>query len=95
MTITEFKDSLKQSSPPSQLSNLLQALWYDAKGDWEAAHNVAQDIRSKEGSWIHAYLHRKEGDLGNASYWYHRANQPVSNKSLTEEWEEIAKAMLA
>ena len=95
MTITEFRDSLKQSSPPSQLSNLLQALWYDAKGDWEAAHNVAQDIRSKEGSWIHAYLHRKEGDLGNASYWYHRANQPVSKKSLTEEWEEITKAMLA
>jgi hypothetical protein len=95
MTITEFKDSLKQSSPPSQLNNLLQALWYDANGDWEAAHNVAQDIHSKEGSWIHAYLHRKEGDLGNASYWYLRANQPVSNKSLTEEWEEIAKAMLA
>jgi hypothetical protein len=95
MTITEFRNSLKQSSPPSQLSNVLQALWYDANGDWETAHNVAQDIRSKEGSWIHAYLHRKEGDLGNASYWYHRANQPVSNKSLTEEWEEIAKALLA
>jgi hypothetical protein len=94
MTITEFKDSLEQSSPPSQLSNLLHALWYDAKGDWEAAHNVAQDIHTKEGSWIHAYLHRKEGDLGNASYWYHRANQPVSNKSLTDEWEEITKSLL-
>jgi hypothetical protein len=95
MTITEFRDSLRQSSPPPQLSNLLQSLWYDAKGDWDAAHNVAQDIHTREGSWIHAYLHRKEGDLGNASYWYHRANQPVSNKSLTEEWEEIAKAILA
>ncbi|HEX6892778.1 MAG TPA: hypothetical protein VF141_18850 [Chryseolinea sp.] len=94
MTITEFKDSLKQSSPPPQSSKLLQALWYDANGDWEAAHNVAQDIHSKEGSWIHAYLHRKEGDLGNASYWYNRANQPVCNKSLTEEWEEIAQALL-
>jgi hypothetical protein len=95
MTITEFRDSLKQSSPPSELSNLLQSLWHDAKGDWDAAHNVAQDINTREGSWIHAYLHRKEGDIGNASYWYHRANRPVSNKSLTEEWEEIAKAMLA
>jgi hypothetical protein len=95
MTITEFKDSLKKPSPPAQSSKPLQALWYDANGDWEAAHNVAQDIHCKEGSWIHAYLHRKEGDLGNASYWYHRANQPVCNKSLPEEWEEIAKAMLA
>ncbi|HMG91309.1 MAG TPA: hypothetical protein VK589_14690 [Chryseolinea sp.] len=95
MTIAEFRDSLKQSSPPSQLSNLLLALWFDAKGDWDAAHNVAQDIHSKEGSWIHAYLHRKEGDLGNASYWYHRASQPISNKSVREEWEEIAQSILA
>lgn len=94
MTFAEFRESLKQSSPPSQLSNTLQALWFDGKGDWEAAHNVAQDIHTKEGSWIHAYLHRKEGDHGNASYWYHRANQPVSRKALMEEWEEIAKALL-
>jgi len=94
MTFSEFRDSLKQSTPPSNLKNTLQALWYDAKGDWESAHNVAQDINTREGSWIHAYLHRKEGDLGNASYWYHRANQPVSKKSLVDEWEEITKAML-
>lgn len=95
MTFSEFTASLQQSKPPSQLSNLLLALWYDGKGDWEMAHNVAQDIHSREGSWIHAYLHRKEGDLGNASYWYHRANQPVSNKSLPDEWEELAKKMLS
>jgi hypothetical protein len=94
MTLSELRESLKQSAPPSQLSDLLKALWFDAKGDWETAHNVAQDIHTREGSWIHAYLHRKEGDLGNASYWYHRANQPVSKKSLAEEWEDIAKALL-
>ena len=94
MTLTEFRDSLKQASPPSELNNLLQSLWHDAKGDWDRAHNVAQDIHTREGSWTHAYLHRKEGDLGNASYWYHRANQPVSKKSLDEEWEEIVKALL-
>ena len=94
MTFTEFKDSLKQSTPPSNLRNTLQALWYDAKGDWETAHNVAQEINTPEGSWIHAYLHRKEGDLGNASYWYRRANQPVSRKNLLDEWEEITRALL-
>ena len=94
MTFSEFRDSLKQSTPPSNLKNTLQALWYDAKGDWESAHNVAQDINTQDGSWIHAYLHSKERDLGNAYYWYHRANQPVSKKSLVDEWEEITKAML-
>ena len=94
MTFSEFKDSLKQSTPPSNLSDTLQALWYDAKGDWESAHNVAQEINTMQGSWIHAYLHRKEGDIGNASYWYRRANQPVSKKSLVDEWEEITNAML-
>ena len=94
MTFSEFKDSLKQSTPPSNLSDTLQALWYEAKGDWESAHNVAQEINTVQGSWIHAYLHRKEGDIGNASYWYRRANQPVSKKSLVDEWEEITNAML-
>jgi len=94
MTLSEFKESIKQSYPPSYINNLLQALWYDAKGNWEAAHNLAQEVNTKDGSWIHAYLHRKEGDLGNASYWYHRANQPVCKKSLVEEWEEIASALL-
>jgi hypothetical protein len=94
MTFSEFKNSLKQPAPPSNLNNMLQALWYDAKGDWTSAHNVAQEINTLEGSWIHAYLHRKEGDLGNASYWYHRANRPASKKSLVDEWEEITKAIL-
>ena len=73
---------------------LLKALWHDAKGDWQSAHHLAQDIPSKDGSWVHAYLHRKEGDLSNASYWYHKAGKPVSDKSLHDEWDEIAQALL-
>ena len=94
MNFEEFKSSLSASSPPAQLSQPLQALWHAGKGDWEAAHMIAQEIRSETGSWIHAYLHRKEGDLGNASYWYHRANKPVAKNSLEEEWEQITKALL-
>lgn len=95
MTLEEFKQSTNEENPPQGLSTLLKALWYDAKGNWESAHNLAQDVHSEEGSWIHAYLHRKEGDVGNASYWYHRAKQPVSKKSLSDEWEEITTALLA
>jgi hypothetical protein len=94
MTLQEFKQSTNEEHPPHGLSTLLKALWYDAKGNWESAHNLAQDVHTTDGSWIHAYLHRKEGDIGNASYWYHRAKQPVSNKSLADEWEEITTALL-
>lgn len=94
MTLSEFKETIKQPDPPSHINSLLKALWYDAKGNWNSAHDLAQDVHSNEGSWVHAYLHRKEGDLGNASYWYHRANQPVCKKSLVEEWDEIAKSLL-
>lgn len=93
MTLTDFKSMLSSSEPPA-LSESLIAMWYDGKGDWERAHNVAQDIRTKEGSWIHAYLHRKEGDTGNAQYWYNRANQPVCNTSLEAEWDAIVTALL-
>jgi hypothetical protein len=94
MNFDNFKSSLINSAPPPGLPGGLQALWYDGKGDWNKAHNIAQDIETAEGSWIHAYLHRKEGDLGNAAYWYHRAKQPVSKTSLQEEWETIVKALL-
>ena len=94
MNFQDFKSSLNASSAPPGLTNSLQALWFDGKGDWEKAHDVAQEIHTAEGSWIHAYLHRKEGDVGNAAYWYHRANQPVCKTSLTEEWENIVKALL-
>lgn len=94
MDLGEFKNSLKENQPPQSLSPSLKALWYDAKGDWNEAHNIAQDIRQSEGSWIHAYLHRKEGDEGNASYWYHRAGKPFCRISLQDEWEEIVVALL-
>jgi hypothetical protein len=94
MSIQEFNATLSLSDPPAGLSPLLQALWYDANGNWDAAHDVAQDVHSPQGSWVHAYLHRKEGDPGNASYWYHRANKPMSQKSLKDEWTEIVSALL-
>jgi hypothetical protein len=71
------------------------ALWHDAKGDWTAAHQTAQDIDNATGAWIHAYLHRKEGDSSNASYWYRRAGKPVSHESLESEWEQIVTTLLA
>ena len=95
MNFQYFINSLGHASMPTSLSESLQAMWYDGKGDWNKAHDIAQEIHGKEGSWIHAYLHRKEGDAGNAAYWYHRANQPVCKTSLAQEWEDIVKALLA
>jgi hypothetical protein len=93
MTLIEFKKTLNNPAPPA-VSALLQALWYDAKGDWEKAHAVAQDVNTKDGSWIHAYLHRKEGDQFNAQYWYDRVNRSMPTASLEEEWNAIAEDLL-
>jgi hypothetical protein len=92
MDYDEFIKSLTANQPPSKISSELKALWYDGKEDWESSHNVAQDIDNKNGSWIHAYLHRKEGDIFNARYWYSKAgkNEPA-NMSLKEEWESLVK----
>ena len=94
MTLDAFRSSLSGPHPPEGISELLQALWYEGKGDWEKAHNIAQDTSSADGSWIHAYLHRVEGDLGNAGYWYQRAGKPVARTSHEEEWEQIVNALL-
>ena len=94
MTFNEFRESLIDSDTPKGFTLLIQALWQDAKGNWEQAHNLAQQESSRDGSWVHAYLHRKEGDIENASYWYSRAGKPVSKLSLDEEWEEIVKTLL-
>jgi hypothetical protein len=69
-------------------------MWEDAKGNWSAAHSIAQEIEDETGSWIHAYLHRKEGDLGNAGYWYRRAKQPTAHDTLEEEWTRIVSRLL-
>ncbi len=80
---------------PNDIPPLLQALLLDAAGDWDSAHAIAQKDASAEGSHVHAYLHRKEGDPGNASYWYHRAGKRMPQISLEEEWEYIAMELLA
>jgi len=96
MTLDEFRQSLTRAdSPPAGLPPLLQALWHDARGDWDRAHQLAQDVDSKAGAWVHAYLHRKEGDEGNAAYWYKRAAREVCNIALEDEWEAIVGALLA
>jgi hypothetical protein len=95
MTLADFKATLSAPAPPAGLGAPLAALWHDARGDWDAAHRVAQDIESPDGAWIHAYLHRKEGDAGNAAYWYQRAGKPVASASLDAEWNAIAAALLS
>lgn len=94
MTLHEFRETLSQSNPPAGASILLLALWHDAKDSWETAHAIAQDVHTDAGAWVHAYLHRKEGDPGNASYWYHKARRKVPTTSLQDEWEEIVSALL-
>ena len=94
MTFEAFKNSLSEDNPPGGVSDLLKALWYDAKDDWEKAHNIAQDIAGKEGSLLHAYLHRVEGDIWNAGYWYNRAQSNRFKGSLEEEWESLTKKFL-
>ncbi len=95
MTLQEFKDSVTAPEPPQLQSPLLDAMWHERKGDWEKAHNIAQDIPTPEASWVHAYLHRREGDIGNAGYWYRRAGRPPVSKDLDREWEEIAGWLLS
>jgi hypothetical protein len=95
MDIESFKRSFAAAEPPGGLSHAVSALWWDAKGDWDKAHKCAQQQENDaEGCWVHAYLHRVEGDLANAGYWYGRAGKPVSEAPLAEEWETIARALV-
>ncbi|WP_349351391.1 MULTISPECIES: hypothetical protein [unclassified Flagellimonas] len=89
-----FEATLDQTAPPEEWPEALQSLWFDANGDWESSHNIAQDLQSTMGSWIHAYLHRKEGDEWNARYWYDRAGKPFPNYSLEEELKVLVEANL-
>jgi hypothetical protein len=90
MTFEQFRKSVGLKQPPEGGSILL-ALWYDARGDWHKAHEIVQDLETHEAAWIHAYLHRKEGDLSNAQYWYRKAGQSLPQGSLEQEWEMIAR----
>lgn len=94
MTLQEFRNSLSQDQPPRELSLALAGLWWDAKGDWQRAHESAQQDEGPAGSWVHAYLHRKEGDASNASYWYNRAKKMQSKDPLEQEWQTITEALL-
>jgi hypothetical protein len=95
MDLAAFRASLSAAAPPPSLSHALRALWLDAKGDWDGAHEAAQADEGGPGDWVHGYLHRKEGDPGNAAYWYRRAKKPICRTSLDEEWRAIAEALLS
>ena len=90
----DFKNALQNKKPNSDWPEALKSLWYDAKGDWKASHEIAQDLDNDLGSWIHAYLHRKEGDEFNAGYWYRRAKREFPEVSLKEEHQEIVEFVL-
>ena len=94
LDLTTFRRSLAAENPPPGLSIPLRALWWDAKGSWDKAHRCAQSDEGTAGAWVHAYLHRKEGDVSNASYWYGRAGRDVPKVSFEAEWEGIARELL-
>ena len=95
MDYPAFRQSLSRSTPPDALDRALQGLWWDAKGDWQRAHECAQEQDDRRGAWVHAYLHRKEGDAANAGYWYRRTGGAAPELSLPEEWEAIVRTLLA
>jgi hypothetical protein len=109
MNLQEFKATLAETLPPKELTPTLAAssdvgayaraalaaLWYAGKNNWEKAHTIAQDIPTREGAWVHAYLHREEGDKGNAQYWYDRAGRKMPSYSLGEEWDKMVAELLA
>lgn len=90
----EFERTLQMSQPPKQWPEALKAMWFDARGNWEAAHDIAQELHNPLGSWMHAYLHRKEGDRFNAGYWYRLANRDYPDISLNEELKVLVEFIL-
>jgi len=94
MEYNEFIESLSADSPPERISSILKSLWHDAKGNWAIAHEIVQGINSGDASLVHAYLHRKEGDLSNARYWYSRAGEKEFQGSLDDEWKNIVQVLL-
>ena len=94
MMLVEFKQALSKSNPPAGLAPPLTALWWAAKGDWDKAHGIVMKQDSRDAAWVHAYLHRVEGDLDNAGYWYRKAHRPAESGALPDEWDAIAAAIL-
>jgi len=93
-SVTEFKESLNLPLPPGELSIQLKSLWYDGKGNWNKAHSLIDQLTDRESERVHAYLHRKEGDIWNADYWYRKAGQVRPDVSLEEEWEHLLQYFL-
>jgi hypothetical protein len=94
MDLRELRQSLAAPAPPAGLSKLVQALWHDAKGDWDRAHEITQSVKGQASARVHAYLHRKEGDLDNANYWHDRAGTKMPKIPLENEWEELVTELL-
>lgn len=94
MNVSAFKESLKENNPPT-VSVYLQALWYDAKDNWKTGHNLIDHLEDKKACWVHAYLHRKEGDIWNADYWYRKAGRTRPTISIDQEWDEIVKVLVS
>jgi hypothetical protein len=95
ISASAFKSSVSRAAPPSDLPAPLEALWWAAKGDWDRAHKIVQEDGGPAAAWVHAYLHRVEGDFSNAQYWYQRATQPVARGAVETEWLNIVEALLA
>lgn len=94
MDVETFRDSVTRRVMPDGLSKPLQALWQEKDGQWDTAHRIVQESQGCDAAWVHAYLHRKEGDADNAAYWYRRAERPVSTLASDQEWEEIVRSLL-
>ena len=92
--LADFEASIQGAAPPAGVHGALEALWHERRGDWDRAHEIAQDIAGTDGSWVHAYLHRREGDQSNAAYWYRQAGKPIARGTLDDEWRAIVEALL-
>ncbi len=95
MTFDDFLQSVQDDHPPEELPDTLTSLWWDKKGDWDKAHFIAQNIATQQGSAVHAYLHREEGVLWNADYWYGRAGRNRPDIPLADEWRALVEEMIA
>ncbi len=95
MNAADFRQNLRDAAPPADLNGPLRALWWAGMGDWDQAHRIVRDDASREAAWVHAYLHRVEGDIPNARYWYAQARRPESRAPLDAEWDEIVAALLS
>ena len=95
MKVEEFREAVDGAKLPAGITKELEALWEDARGKWDRAHEIVQRMNTTDAMWVHAYLHREEGDLSNSRYWYSRISRTMPNASLEDEWQIIAKELLA